>query len=35
MKTSLDNYDGLVDPREHVQNIRSSLELIIQDRDLI
>jgi len=33
MKTSLDNYDGLVDPRKHVQNVHSSLDLIIQYRD--
>jgi len=30
---SLDNYDGLVDLREHVQNMHSSLELVIQDND--
>jgi hypothetical protein len=35
MKTSLDNCDGLAAPKEHVQNMRSSLELIIQDRDSI
>ena len=33
MKMSLDNYDGLTDPREHVQNVHSSLESIIQDSD--
>ena len=33
MNISLDNYDGLTNPREHVKNIRSSLELIIQDHD--
>jgi len=30
---SLDNYDGLVDLREHVQNMHSSLELVVQDND--
>ena len=35
MKMSLDNYDDLVDLRKHVQNIHSSLELIIQYRDSI
>jgi len=29
MNISLDNYDGLVDLREHVQNMHSNLELII------
>jgi hypothetical protein len=33
MKISLDNYDGLANLREHVQNMHSSLELIIQDND--
>jgi hypothetical protein len=28
---TLDNYDGLVDPREHVQNMGNNLELVIQD----
>lgn len=28
---TLDNYDDLVDPREHVQNIQSNLELVIKD----
>jgi len=31
----LDNYDGLTDPREHVQNICSNLELVIQDSHVI
>jgi len=30
---SLDNYDDLADPREHVQNIHDSIELVIQDND--
>jgi hypothetical protein len=29
----LDNYDGLVDPREHVQNVRKNFKLVIQDGD--
>jgi hypothetical protein len=29
MNISLDNYDGLTAPREHVQNMHSKLELII------
>jgi hypothetical protein len=33
MKISLDNYDGLANLREHVQNMHSSLKLIIQDND--
>jgi len=33
MNISLDNYDGLVDLMKHVQNVCSSLELIIQDHD--
>jgi hypothetical protein len=28
-KMTLDNYDGLIDPREHVQNIQSKLELVV------
>jgi hypothetical protein len=32
---SLNNYDGLADLREYMQNIRSSLKLIIQDYDSI
>ena len=31
----MDNYDGLVYPRERVQNICGSLKLIIQDNDSI
>lgn len=34
-KMYLDNYDGLTDPREHVQNICSNLELVIQDSHVI
>lgn len=30
-KINLDNYDNLTDPRNHVQNIRNSIELVIQD----
>jgi hypothetical protein len=33
MNISLDNYDGLVDLMKHLQNVCSSLELIIQDHD--
>ena len=32
-KTNMNNYDSLTNPREHVQNMHSSLELVIQDRD--
>jgi hypothetical protein len=28
---NLDNYDGLFNPKEHVHNMRSSLELVVQD----
>jgi hypothetical protein len=30
---SLDNYDGLTNEREHVQNVLSSLKLVIQNHD--
>jgi hypothetical protein len=30
-KINLDNYDNLTDPRNDVQNIRNSIELVIQD----
>lgn len=30
-KMNLDNYYGLSNPREHVRNMRSSLELLLQD----
>lgn len=30
---TLDNYDELANPQEHIQNIRNNLELVIQDRD--
>jgi hypothetical protein len=33
IKMTLDNYVGLVDPREYVQNMRSNLVLVIQDSD--
>jgi hypothetical protein len=26
---NLDNYDRLSDPKKHVQNVRSSLELVV------
>jgi hypothetical protein len=29
-KMTLNNYDGLTDPREYVQNVQNSLELVIQ-----
>jgi hypothetical protein len=32
---TLNNYDDLADPREHVQNICNNLELVIQDGDAI
>jgi hypothetical protein len=35
MKTSLNNYDGLANPKEHVQNMHNNLELIFQDCDSI
>lgn len=28
---NLDNYDGLFNPKKHVHNMRSSLELVVQD----
>jgi hypothetical protein len=34
-KITLNNYDGLTDPREHIQNVRNSLELVIQDNHTI
>jgi len=30
---TLDNYNGLAAPREHVQNMHSYCELVIQDGD--
>ena len=30
-KMNLDNYDRLSDPKKHVQNVRSSLGLVVQD----
>ena len=35
IKITLDNYDGLTDPREHVENIRNTVELIIHDNHFI
>jgi hypothetical protein len=32
-KITLDNYDGLIYPWEHVQNMYRNLELVIQDSD--
>lgn len=34
-KTNLDNYERLIYPLEHIQNIRSLLELITQDIDVM
>jgi len=34
-KMYLDNYDGLTGPREHVQNICSNMEIVIQDSHVI
>jgi hypothetical protein len=35
IKINLDNYDGLMDSREYVQNVRSNLELVIQNNDVM
>jgi len=32
---NLNNYNDLFDPREHIQNIRNNLELMIQDTNNI
>jgi hypothetical protein len=32
---SLDTYDGSTDPREHIQNVRGSLELVIHENDVM
>jgi hypothetical protein len=32
---NLNNYNGLFDHREHIQNIRNNLELVIQDTNII
>jgi hypothetical protein len=32
---TLHNYDVLIDPKEHVQNLHNSLELVIQDKHVI
>lgn len=34
-KITLANYDGLTDHQEHVQNIRNTMELVIQDSHVI
>jgi len=34
-KMSLDTYDGLTDPWEHIQNVRGSLELVIHNNDVM
>jgi len=34
-KVNLDNYEGLIDLRKHIKNVRSLLELGIQDIDII
>lgn len=34
-KMNLNNYNDLFDPREHIQNIRNNLELMIQDTNNI
>ncbi|KAJ6951741.1 hypothetical protein NC653_041017 [Populus alba x Populus x berolinensis] len=35
VKMSLDKYDGLIDLREYIQNVRGSLELVIHGNDVI
>jgi len=30
-KMNFDKYEGLSNPRKHIQNMRSSLELVMQD----
>jgi hypothetical protein len=32
---NLDSYDGLIDPREHIQNVRGSLKLVIHDNNIM
>jgi hypothetical protein len=32
---NLDNYDSLADSRKHVQNVRSSSELVNEESDVI
>jgi hypothetical protein len=34
-KMNLDNYDSLADSRKHVQNVRSSSELVNEESDVI
>jgi hypothetical protein len=34
-KMNMDKYDGLTNPREHIQNVRGSLELVIYDNDVM
>jgi hypothetical protein len=34
-KTSLDTNDELTDPRDHFQNVRGSLKLVIHDNDVM
>jgi hypothetical protein len=33
IKISLDSYDDIADPREHVQNVYNNLDLIIQKKN--
>lgn len=35
MKINLDNYDGLIDPREYVQHVRISLKLVMYDNNMM
>jgi hypothetical protein len=34
-KANLDNYDGLTDSREHIQNVRSTSELVTIKSDVM
>lgn len=34
-KTNLDNYNGLIDPIKHIQNIRSIIKLVMQKSNVM
>jgi hypothetical protein len=31
----LDNYNGLANPKDHIQNVRNIIELVTQDNDVM
>jgi uncharacterized protein related to proFAR isomerase len=35
VKVNLDNYNGLIDPRKHIKNVRNILESVITKNDVV